>query len=68
MTLAPATANATRTLAEFALSLRLDDVPVAVRHESERILVDCVGSAVAGVVNPAGQIAVDLVREERGPL
>lgn len=58
----------TRALAEFALSIRPGLVDSAVRHETLRILLDCIGCAVAGRVTPAGQIAVDLVKDERGPL
>jgi 2-methylcitrate dehydratase PrpD len=32
--------GATRTLAEFAATLTLDDVPAAVRHQAQRIIVD----------------------------
>lgn len=62
------TAQYTRTLAEFALSVQPDGVPAEVTHEAQRILLDCVGVAVAGLVTPSGQIAVDLVKDERGPL
>jgi 2-methylcitrate dehydratase PrpD len=58
----------TRTLAEFSLGLDLTRVPDEVVHETRRIVLDCVGSAVAGLVTPAGQIAVELARDERGPL
>lgn len=60
--------NGTRALAEFALDVTADAVPETVRHEAARILVDTAGCAVAGLVTPAGRIALDLVREERGPL
>src|SRR5207302_877873 len=60
--------SATRTLAEFARTLELSAVPPEVRHEAARIVVDCVGCAVAGLVTSAGRIALDLVREERGAL
>lgn len=58
----------TRTLSDYALAIRADQVPEDVRHEVGRITLDALGCAVAGLVTPAGQIAVDLVREERGPL
>lgn len=60
--------NATRRLAEFALGVRAEGTADAVRHEALRILLDCVGCAVAGLVTPAGRIALELVRDERGPL
>ena len=58
----------TRDLAEFAVDMRLDDVPAAARHEALRILIDCLGCGVAGLVAPGTRIAIDLAREERGPL
>ncbi len=60
--------NGTRALAEFALGVSAAEAPESVRHEAARILVDTAGCAVAGLVTPAGRIARDLVREERGPL
>ncbi|MDE3113395.1 MAG: MmgE/PrpD family protein [Chloroflexota bacterium] len=60
--------SATRALAEFALGVDAEATPEAVRHEALRILVDCVGCAVAGVVTPAGRIALEMARDERGPL
>jgi 2-methylcitrate dehydratase PrpD len=60
--------NATRGLAEFALNIRPGAVEATVKHETLRILLDCVGCAVAGRVTLAGQIAVDLVKGERGPM
>jgi len=56
----------TRALAEFALELDPRDAPEAVRHETLRILLDCLGSAVGGLATPAGRIVKDLVRGERG--
>jgi 2-methylcitrate dehydratase PrpD len=58
----------TQSLADFALRIDLSRVPSEVLHETRRIVLDCLGSAVAGQVTPAGQIAVDVARDERGPL
>ncbi len=58
----------TRTLSDFAHSIETAKVPADVAHEVGRIVLDAIGSAVAGRVIPAGQIAVDLVRDEHGPL
>lgn len=58
----------TRTLAEFACHVSPRDAPESVRHEACRILLDCVGCMVAGLTTPAGQIAVETFRGERGPL
>ncbi len=62
------TVQYTRTLAEFAQSFDLAKVPEDVIHEGRRAVLDAVGCAIAGIVTPAGKIAVDLAREERGPL
>jgi len=58
----------TRALAEFALELDPGSAPEAVRHETRRILLDCLGSAVAGLVTPAGRIARGLAQGEHGRL
>ncbi len=58
----------TRTLAEFSHAMRLKDVPDAVKHEALRVLLDCMGCAVASLVTPGAQIAIDFVSGEHGPL
>jgi len=58
----------TRDLAEFAVDMRLGDVPDAARHEALRIFIDCMGCGVAGLVAPGTRIAIELARDERGPL
>src|SRR5437763_6942187 len=58
----------TRTLSDYALSIRPEQVPDDVKHETARIVLDALGCAVAGLVTPAGRISVDLVKDERGPL
>src|SRR5436190_22961374 len=58
----------TRDLAEFAHRMRLDDVPAESQHETRRILIDCLGCGIAGIVAPGTRIVIDLVRGERGPL
>ncbi len=58
----------TRDLAEFAHGMRLADVPANARHETLRIVVDCLGCGVAGLVAPGTVIAIDLAKDERGPL
>ncbi len=62
------TATYTRTLSEFAQGLDASVVPDDVKHEVSRIVLDCLGCAIAGLVTEAGRIAVELVRDERGPL
>jgi len=58
----------TRALAEFAATVTPQAATEKATHETLRILLDSVGCAVAGLVTPAGRIAVALAREERGPL
>ena len=62
------TAAYTRALSDFALSIDADRVPEEVAHETSRIVLDCLGCAVAGLITDAGRIAIDLVKDERGPL
>ncbi len=68
MSASPPTAQYTRALAEFAAGVRAEQIPDDVRREVARALLDCLGCAVAGLITPAGRIAVDLVKDERGPL
>ncbi len=65
---ATASTGYTRGLAEFAHDMRLADVPDVVRHETLRVLLDCMGCAVASLVTPGAQIAIDFVKDEHGPL
>jgi len=58
----------TRTLAEFAAGVDLGQIPEPVQHEMGRVLLDCVGCAVAGRLTPMGRIALDLAAEQHGPL
>jgi 2-methylcitrate dehydratase PrpD len=58
----------TRDLAQFAHDMRLADVPSEARHEALRVLIDCLGCGVAGLVAPGTRIAIDLARDEHGPL
>ncbi len=58
----------TRDLAEFAQALRPADIPTEVGHQARRVLLDCLGCGVAGLITPSGRIAVDLSRGERGNL
>lgn len=62
------TGTYTRTLAEFASSIDPDALPHRVVAESRRVLVDCVGVGVAGLITDAGRIAVETARDEHGPL
>jgi len=57
----------TRALAEFASSVKADP-PDEIKHEISRVVLDCLGCAVAGLVTEGGRIAVDLVKDEHGRL
>jgi 2-methylcitrate dehydratase PrpD len=58
----------TRPLAEFALTVDAMRTPDEVQHEVARVVLDCLGCGVAGLVSPGGRIAVELVKDEHGPL
>jgi len=67
MTDTPVT-GVTRALAEFILEMDPRQAPEEVQHETLRILLDCLGCAVGGLVTPSGRIASELVRAEHGRL
>src|SRR5437870_8946900 len=58
----------TRDLAAFAHDMRLADVPAEAQRETLRILLDCLGCGVAGLVAPGTRIAIELARDQHGPL
>jgi 2-methylcitrate dehydratase PrpD len=58
----------TRTLAEFALEIDPKKIPVEVKHETSRIVLDIIGCMVAGQVTPSGRITTELAKDEHGPL
>lgn len=68
MAATPSTATYTRPLAEFALTVDAGSTPSEVQHETARVVLDCLGCGVGGLVTPGGRIAVDLAREEHGRL
>lgn len=55
----PAPGTVTDRLAAFIHESALDRVPTEVVHETKRILLDCLGSMVAGVTTGLGAIARD---------
>lgn len=67
MTAIPVT-GITRALAEFTIEVEPRTAPEAVQHETLRILLDCLGCAVGGLVTPSGRIAADLAHGEHGHL
>src|SRR5262245_41242297 len=58
----------TRPLAEFALTVDASGAPDDVQHEVGRVVLDCLGCGVGGLVAPGGRSAVELVKDEHGPL
>src|SRR5687768_3983627 len=48
----------TRTLASYIVNARFDDVPDDVRHEAARSLVNFLGVALGGSIDPAVDIAI----------
>src|SRR5258706_10413587 len=61
------TENTTRTLAEWLVAHRLEDVPEDVRHEALRSIVNIVGCAVGGSTHPAVDIAWRALGPFSGP-
>jgi 2-methylcitrate dehydratase PrpD len=57
----------TRTLAEWLVGHRLDEVPADVRHEALRSIVNIVGCAVGGSTHPAVDIAWRALGRFSGP-
>jgi 2-methylcitrate dehydratase PrpD len=57
----------TRTLAEWLVSQRLEDVPSDVRHEALRSVVNIVGCAIGGSTHPAVDIALRALGPFSGP-
>jgi 2-methylcitrate dehydratase PrpD len=45
----------TQPLAEFAHDFRLADLPADAKKETLRILIDCLGCGVAGLVAPGAR-------------
>jgi 2-methylcitrate dehydratase PrpD len=65
-TQAPASATAEERLATFAAGLSLDDIPASVRTRAEELMVDWLGSALAG--KGAGPVeAIARFAEAMGP-
>lgn len=58
---------ATRALADWLVTHRLEDIPGDVRHEALRSLVNIVGCAVGGSTHPAVDIALRALGPFSGP-
>ncbi|HEY3117672.1 MAG TPA: MmgE/PrpD family protein, partial [Chloroflexota bacterium] len=58
----------TQELAEFAHDFRLADLPAEAKHEALRILIDCLGCGVAGLIAPGTSIAIDFAKDQHSLL
>jgi 2-methylcitrate dehydratase PrpD len=56
----------TRSLAEFVVKTRYEDLPQKVIHEAKRILLDSIGCALGALSIEKGAIAVELAKELGG--
>jgi len=54
--------NVTDILLKFADETRYEDIPEEALHESKRILMDGLGSALAGIASDKGKIGVSMAR------
>lgn len=54
--------NLTGRLASFAARTRFEDIPVAVVHETGRLLLDTIGCALGAIHTPSGQVALSYAR------
>jgi 2-methylcitrate dehydratase PrpD len=61
------TTGQTRTLAEYVVSSRWEDVPADVRHEAARSLVNYLGCALGGSHDPAVDTAIRALAPYSGP-
>lgn len=55
-----------RTLAEFASTLRYDDLPDEVTREAKRLILDTIGCGLGGHAVEKGQLAVKLAQRNGG--
>ena len=62
-----ATADVTRTLARYVLSVRADDLPETVRKEARRTLLNWVGCAVGGSRHETVDLAIAALAPFSGP-
>jgi 2-methylcitrate dehydratase PrpD len=58
--------GATAILSEFASKTRLADISTEAVSATKRHILDCVGVALAASAEPAGQIVLDITREQGG--
>ena len=60
-------ASETKTLLDFVMGTRYQDLPDAVVHESKRLLLDSIGVAIAGLKSEKGRLGVELAKRLGGP-
>jgi 2-methylcitrate dehydratase PrpD len=58
--------GATEELAQFACELKVDSVPAEAFRWAKDAILDCIGVALAGTKEEAGQIATAYVKEAKG--
>ena len=56
----------TRSIAEFIVSSRLDDIPARAREAAKRAMIDCLGVSLAGSREPCARIITRLVGDAGG--
>jgi 2-methylcitrate dehydratase PrpD len=61
------TISPTRQLAEFVTETRIESIPEAIRHEARRAIVNYLGCALGGSIEPALDKAVDVLSPFSGP-
>ena len=57
----------TRELASFVARSRLHDIPESVQDEAARAIVDWLGCALGGCLDPAVETALDALGGSAGP-
>jgi 2-methylcitrate dehydratase PrpD len=57
--------DATRKLAGFAANTEFENVPVEVKQNAKRCILDWLGAALAGSLEPTGSIALSVVETEK---
>ncbi|MCJ7593982.1 MAG: MmgE/PrpD family protein [Desulfobacterales bacterium] len=59
--------NIIQEVASFVKTIRYEDIPPAVVHETKRLILDSLGCAVGGISTKKGEIALRLAQSLGGP-
>jgi 2-methylcitrate dehydratase PrpD len=59
-------AKTTEAFAQFVADTRFEDIPPPVIDQAKKLMLDCIGIALAGSLDAAGKIIVELVKEMGG--